>query len=151
MHVLTAIKQNPLFRAVWWMLCLPLEILTLAMLPVRVFCRIIPNRPVARCWALAMLILYAMGILTDEEALRFGLLGVILVGICMFFIPGVCKYIAKPPSYFWRLGTRNPLTQRRKEILAEVSVKSQANSRETRQKMTARLSPRLQMMLVKVG
>lgn len=151
MYIFTAIKNNRLFRILWWVICLPLELLTIATIPIRLLCRIIPNRPVARCWALGMFVLYGMGILTDEEALSYGVLGVMLVGFCMFFIPGVCEYIAKPPSYFWRLGARNQLAVRRKEIMAEVSVKPQTSSRENRQKMTVRLSPRLQMMLANVG
>jgi hypothetical protein len=151
MHIFTAIKQNPLFRLLWWLATLPLELFTIATYPIRLFCRIIPNRPVARCWALGMFILYSMGVLTDEQTISYGVFGVTIVGICMLFIPGICSYIAREPTYPWRLGKKNPLAQRHKEILAEVSVKSQTSSRENRQKMTARLSPRLQMMLVKVG
>jgi hypothetical protein len=162
-------KNHLWFRIVWWLLCLPLEaVRVVAMMPVAAALYLTTLNLTAVSWVVLWLLVHFGFIIGfDPNAVLARLDPVTAIAIAnvlndfrvffaVLFLLWLCGQWCHPLRGFirfiltpvWRLGARRPPP---KQMRASVAVKPTGSARETRQRMTARLSPELQRMIAGGG
>jgi hypothetical protein len=142
------------FRLLWLLLCLPLEVLRVLLMPVALLVYL-STLNLTLCLWVALWIAVHLGIVVPARAVFgqpddwFFIGGVAALWLCTQWSYALRQLARLVLAAWWRLPPRVPRPRDRKprEMRARIVVKSTADPRQTRQRMTQRLSPELRAML----
>jgi hypothetical protein len=153
MHLPATVNNKRLVRLIWWIACIPFEIVRLPILLPVTLIRKLTERKFCILWtiALASMLAYSPETFMNYTAYYALYGGFALGGICRMF-PRLILTLFPYPKAFWRLSPRSsplPKPTPPREIISSVVVASHTNPQQTRAVMTARLSPALQALLQK--
>jgi len=143
--------NRPEFRQVWRLLCLPLEALRVLLLPVGLALYLLTLNLTFCLWlVLWFLVHFGILVLLNPDAAslftdRLFFAGSVVLYVCNKYRDGFRRFIRRMRAAGWRLSPPPPPV---KQIRASIAVQATADASQTRQRMTARLSPELQRMLV---
>lgn len=154
MRFLATIKNNLLFRLLWWVCTLPLELLrAIIILPIATCIYVLTLTATIQLWAfLWFLIHFHILVPTGDNAGMFD--GFPFMQIFLFLgftthfrypLRRLNRFMLTP---FWRLRRRNKYRPA-KPIQASITTASVTDSAQSRSRMTNRLSPELQSMVAK--